>query len=127
MVLAKSAEEMHHTENVVSLICGAAVLIACAILLAIFLEKRISEWEERQRIIELQRLQRIQNEKDAEKDNYRFVDQELKSIIFRQKKEITEKNLLIDELYEEINDYKQQLNDIRLGTIKNQLRGKKHA
>ena len=66
MVLAKSVEEMQHIENIVAYICGAAVLVTCAILFAIFAEKRVSAYESRQMIIEENRLQRAQNEVERE-------------------------------------------------------------
>lgn len=118
MVLAKSVEEMQHIENVVSLICGAAVLIVCAILLAIFAEKRVSAWEAKQRIVELRRLQERKNEVARESEGFRQIDIELKKE--NERLRIENKKLLKDN-----QNYKQQLDEIELGTFNG--RSLKHA
>lgn len=110
MVLAKSVEEMQHIENIVAYICGAAVLVTCAILFAIFVEKRVSAWEVRQQIIEETRLQRAQNEVSREEDNFRFIDSDLQKENARLRKENTK-------LKNDNSNYKQQLDEIELGTF----------
>ena len=110
MVLAKSVEEMQHIENIVAYICGAAVLITCAILFAVFAEKRISAYEARQMVIEENRLQRSKNEVDREKENFRSIDIQLKEE--NEKLRMENKKLLKDN-----QNYKQQLDEIELGTF----------
>lgn len=110
MVLAKSVEEMQHIENIVSLICGAAIVIVCAILLAIFVEKRISAWEAKQRIIEQRRLQERKNEVARESEGFRQIDIDLK----KENARLREENA---RLKNDNSNYKQQLDEIELGTF----------
>lgn len=110
MVLAKSVEEMQHIENIVAYICGAAVLVTCAILFAIFAEKRVSQWEQRQLVREQLRLQKAANEVEREKENFRFVDADLK----RENEKLRKEN---KKLIKDNNNYRQQLDEIELGTF----------
>lgn len=117
MVLAKSAEEMKHNENVIALICGGLLLFACAICFAYLLERRISEWEERKRLELEIRLQERKNEVERERENFRLIDPELRSIIDYQKKVIEEKEQQIYELKKRNGEYKLQLDEVKFGTF----------
>lgn len=110
MILAKSVEEMQHIENIVAYICGAAVLVTCAILFAIFAEKRVSAYEAKQMVVENTRLQRAQNEVDREKGNFRNIDTDLK----KENEKLRQENA---KLKKDNNNYKQQLDEIELGTF----------
>lgn len=118
MVLAKSVEQMQHIENIVAYICGAAVLVTCAILFAIFAEKRVSAYEARQMVVEEARLQRAQNEVDREKENFRNIDVDLK----KENEKLRKENA---KLRKDNENYKQQLDDIKLGKFNG--RSLKHA
>ena len=118
MVLAKSVEEMQHIENIVAYICGAAVLVTCAILFAIFAEKRVSAYESRQMLIEENRLQRSKNEVEREKENFRSIDIEMK----KENERLRQENA---KLKKDNSNYKQQLDEIELGTFNG--RSLKHA
>ena len=109
---------MQHTDNVISLICGAAVLIVCAILLAIFVEKRVSAYEVRQQIIEETRLQRAKNEVAREEDNFRSINVDLQAENVRLRAENAR-------LKKDNSNYKRQLDEIELGTFNG--RSLKHA
>lgn len=117
MVLAKSADEMRHIENVVACICAAVVFIVCAFLFAYLIERRVSEWECRERIKAETRLQRSKNEIEREKQNYRLIDPELRSLVDYQKKVIAEKDQQIYELKKRNEEYKLQLDEVKLGTF----------
>lgn len=125
MILSKSVDEMQHIENMTAFICGCIVLVTCAILLAIFVEKRVSAWEVRQQIIEEARLQRAQNEVSREEDNFRFIDSDLQKENAKLRKELVEKNKMLVEKDKLIDNYKQQLDEIKLGTFNG--RSLKHA
>ena len=118
MVIAKSVEQMQHIENIVAYICGAAVLVTCAILFAIFAEKRVSTYESRQMLIEENRLQRSKNEVEREKENFRSIDVEMK----KENERLRQENA---KLRKDNNNYKQQLDEIELGTFNG--RSLKHA
>ncbi len=118
MVLSKSVEEMQHIENIVAYICGAAVLVTCAILFAIFADKRVSAHESRQILIEENRLQRSKNEVEREKENFRSIDIEMK----KENEKLRQENA---KLKKDNNNYKQQLDEIELGTFNG--RSLKHA
>lgn len=110
IVLAKSVEEMQHIENIVAYICGAVILVTCAILFAIFAEKRVSAYEARQMVVENTRLQRAQNEVDREKENFHNIDADLK----KENERLRQENA---KLKKDNNNYKQQLDEIKLGTF----------
>lgn len=118
MVLSKSVNEMQHIENMTAFICGCIVLVACAILFAIFAEKRVSAYEARQQIIEETRLQRAQNEVIREEENFRFIDADLQAENARLREENAR-------LKKDNQNYKQQLDEIELGTFNG--RSLKHA
>lgn len=110
MVLVKTAEEMQHIENVVALVCGCIILVVCAILFAIFAEKRVSAYEERQKIVEETRQMRAANEVEREKENFRSIDIEMK----KENERLRQENA---KLKKDNNNYKQQLDEIELGTF----------
>lgn len=110
MVIAKSVEEMQHVENIVAYICGSAVLVACAILFAIFAENRVSQWEQRQLVREQLRLQKAANEVDREKENFRNIDVDL----MKENEKLRQENA---KLKKDNKNYKRQLDEIELGTF----------
>ena len=126
MVLAKTAEELQHIENVVTLICGAIVLIVCALAGSYLLERRVGEWEERKRISEEIRLARIKNEVTREEENFRNIDISLHHIIDIQNEQLNEKDKEIEYLRTKVAEYELQLSDVKIGKINNKVRWK-HA
>lgn len=122
MVLAKTAEELQHVENVVALICGAIVLIFCAIIASYLLERRVSEWECRKKLQLEASLARAKNEVDREKENFRQIDISLRNIIDIQKEQLKEKDSEILSLREQVANYKSQMADVKLGKFNNKVR-----
>ena len=117
MVLAKSTEEMKHIETVVAYICAAAVFIVCAFLLAYLIERRITEAENRKRIQLEIRLRRTENEVDREERNFRSINFELEDIITQKNRQLVEKNKKIEELELQCEDYRRQLDEVKLGSF----------
>lgn len=108
MVLSKTAEEIEFILSLTSYICGSVVLLAVAGIAAYLVERRVSEWELRQKIKEEIRLTRARNEVERERENFRQIDISNKNLVEKQRLELKEKDALIAK-------YREQLDAVEVG------------